>query len=106
MKDFFGEDNSDPFLEEEWINFKFKCKFKLVDNVDNCNYYLAINYLYKNELKKVDKEIVDKFVNKFPLNIKDISNLNLDEFKLYKEYIGEFDVYYNEEFNLILNELN
>lgn len=106
MKDFFGEDlDSDPFLEEDWINFKLKCKFKIVDNIDNCNYYLSINYLYKNELKKIDKEIVNKLNYIFPLNIKDIGNLNLDEYKLYKEYNGEFDVYYNQEFNIILSGL-
>lgn len=104
---FFGyAENEDIFGEKIYFTFYFKIKFKIIEE-DN-KYLLNINYLYKNVIKDLDKNIKEFFLKLFPLNIKEIQSLNIEDFKLYSEYIGEFIVNYCEDdkqFDIFLNKL-
>ena len=106
VDDFFNNIEEDIFGEKKYISFIFKIKFKIIE--ESNRYLLSINYLYKNVIKVLDKSIKDNFLNLFPMNIKDIQNLNLEDCKLYSEYIGEFIVNYCEDdniFDVFLNNL-
>ena len=99
--------NNDIFEEKKYISFCFKIKFKIIEN--NNKYLLAINYLYKSIIKNVKQEIKDKLLNLFPLNIKEINFLNIEDYKLYSEYIGNFTINYCEDdniFDIFLDRLN
>jgi len=103
---FFSSVDEDIFGEKSYITFTFKIKFKIIE--DDNKYLLSINYLYKNVIKDLDKIIKENFLNLFPINIKEVQNLNLEDYKLYSEYIGEFIVNYCEDdniFDIFLNEL-
>jgi hypothetical protein len=95
---FFNKEiDNDIFEEKTYISFQFKIKFKIIE--DNNKYLLYINYIYKNILKEVNKEVKEKLINLFPLNIKEIQSLNIEDYKLYTEYIGNFIINYCQEDN-------
>ena len=105
---FFSSDiDEDIFGEKTYISFNFKIKFKIIE--DNNKYLLSINYLYKSLLKDINKKIIDKLINLFPFNIKDINFLNLEDYILYREYIANFTIIYCEEddiFDIFLDKLD
>lgn len=72
--------------------FELNIKFKIYEEKNK--YLVQIKQIYKKDIKNIDKNIIDNLMSKFPMNIKDISNLSLEiGFNINK---GLFKIEYTE----------
>lgn len=83
--------------------FNFTCKFKIIDT-DN-GFKLLLHKLYKRSLSKTNLNTLETLMEEqFPLNVNDVSGLELENFKINKLYDGEFEMSYfsNGTFDIYL----
>lgn len=87
-EDFFEFDL--PELETDNY-FGFKAKFKIIDTQNG--YKIMIDKIYKRSLTKLNLDILQNLIEtKFPVDINEVSGLELEEIRINKFYSGEFEV--------------
>ena len=83
--------------------FNFTSNFRIIDNENG--FFVEFHKLFKRSYKGHEKSM-DIIINNNPLNIKDISNIELDDFKMNKLHKGHFSVnfYDNNSYDIFLKE--
>lgn len=89
--DILGLDNDD---EPEGFLFNFTANFRIMDNKNG--FYVEIHKLFKRSYKGHDKEI-DIIMKKNPIDIKDVYNIELSDFRMNKLHKGHFSVNFYED---------
>jgi hypothetical protein len=109
MSDFYDDIFNDIFLIDDesdcnGVIFQFKSKFKIIDKSNG--YFIHFHTLYKRSYKGYENEI-KILLNNNPFYINDIHNIELDDFKINKIYIGEFiiNVCENKNIEIFLKNL-
>jgi len=83
------------------MEFDIDIKFRIYE--DNNKYLVELKQLFKKTIKNVDKDVIQLLISKFPLNIKDISGLDLEiGFKINR---GVFRVVFEDVFNIFFIKL-
>lgn len=92
MDEFYDNILNDDNIDPDGYSFIFKSTFKIIDND---GFYIFFHKLFKRSFKNYEKEI-DIILKSNPINILNIHNIELNEFKINKLYKGLFVVnYYN-----------
>jgi len=102
--DFYDDILSNGVEEEEnGFSFSFISNFRIIDNK---GFYVELHKLFKRSFKGYEKEM--DIISENLLDIKDVYNVELDEFKMNKLYKGDFhvDFYNNKNFDVFLKESN
>lgn len=87
--------------ETDGISFELDANFRIVD-IGNC-FALDIHKLFKRSYKGFESS-VDFIIQKNPLSISNISNIDIEDFKINKLYRGNFkiDFYDDKKFDIFL----
>lgn len=103
MIDFYNilDDNDN---ELNGFSFNFISNFRIIDNDKFC---VQFHKLFKRSYKGYENKL-ELIISKSPIDIKDIYNIELDEFKINKLYKGIFHVnfYENDTFDIFLKDYN
>jgi len=85
------------------INFNFTSIFKVLDT--NQGFYVSLHKLYKRSYKSYEQEM-GIIMNKNPININNMLNFEISEFKINKQYKGFFNINYyeNKTFDIFLTD--
>lgn len=99
--DILGKDNEE---DNNGYSFSFTSNFRIID--DKNGFYVEFHKLFKRSFKGYEKEM--ETISKTPLDIKDVYNIELDEFRMNKLYKGIFhvDFYDNKKFDIFLKDYN
>jgi transposase len=81
----------------------FKSNFKIVDTKQG--FYVDFIYLYKRGLNKDETKFLENEFLKKPINVNNISGLELNNFNTNKQYTAVFTLYYydNDKFDMFLH---
>jgi len=86
--EFFGFDIPDEEIDDF---FTFKSRFKINDI--NNGFKIIMDKIYKRSLSKKNLEMLESLIeSKFPLDINEVSGLELEGMKINKFYNGEFEI--------------
>lgn len=84
------------------LNFSFRSKFKIIDS--SSGFKLILTKIFKRSLSKENYEKLDSFIQeKIPLNINDVSGIQLEGMKIGKIYDGSFSLMLWEQYELDKN---
>jgi len=91
--DILGTDDTD---EPEGFLFNFAANFRIID--DKKGFSVEIHKLFKRSYKGYEKEI-DIIMKENPIDVKDVYNVELSDFKMNKLHKGYFSVNFYEDNN-------
>jgi len=95
----------DEYIEQELngFTFKFISVFKILDTKHG--FHVSLHKLFKRSYKSHESEMTI-IMKENPINIKNISNLEISDFKINKQYKGFFyvDFYENKTFDIFLTD--
>jgi hypothetical protein len=83
----------DDIIDKKSINFTLKCKFKIIDYIDG--YYLLITNINKKDVNHMNEIDIIKRDN--PINISNVTGVELENFVIDKIYPGEFIIDFYED---------
>jgi len=94
-----GEQESDL----EGFTFNFLSNFRIISTKNG--FSVDFHKFFKRSYKGFEK-YVDIIINDNPFNIKDISNIELDDFRMNKLYRGHFNInfYENNTYDIFLRD--
>jgi len=89
--------------ELDGISFNFTSLFKIIDNKNG--FFIKFHKLFKRSYKGHEDQL-NPILENNPFNILNVSNIELDEFKMNKLYKGYFVVnfYNNKNYDLFLKQ--
>lgn len=90
--DILGNDEK----ELDGFSFNFTSNFRIIDNKNG--FCVEIHKLFKRSYKGYEKQM-GIIMNNNPIDIKDVSNIELDEFRINKLHKGNFSVNFYEDNN-------
>lgn len=84
-------------IQIDGYQFEFISNFKIIDSINGFN--LNFCNFFKRSYKGYESEISIIEINN-PYNIKNIYNINLEDFKINKLYKGIFIVHFYDNYNI------